>query len=41
MKCDLYDNSFLPIALINRAVSLAEKPSSQLLKIFAKDSLQS
>ena len=40
MKCDLYDNSFLPIALINKAVSLADKPSAQILKIFAKDVLK-
>ncbi|BAI81764.1 conserved hypothetical protein (plasmid) [Deferribacter desulfuricans SSM1] len=40
IKCDLYDNSFLPIALINKAVSLSEKPSSQLLKLFTKEHLK-
>jgi len=40
MKCDLYDNSFLPITLINKAVSIADKPSAKLLKIFAKESLK-
>ena len=36
LKCDLYDNSLLPVALINRAVSLANRPSAVILEKFAQ-----
>lgn len=36
LKCDMYDNSLVPIALVNHLVSLANHPSSILLEKFAK-----
>lgn len=36
LKCDMYDNSLLPIALANKLVSLSDHPSSVLLEKFAK-----
>jgi hypothetical protein len=38
-KCDMYDNSLLPVALANKLVSLANHPSSRILQKFAKNSL--
>lgn len=37
LKCDLYYNSLVPIVLANKLVSLADHPSSDLLKSFAQD----
>lgn len=34
LKCDMYDNSLFPIALVNRLVSLSDHPSSRILKKF-------
>ncbi len=39
LKCDMYDNSLLPITLVNKLVSLADHPSSVILEKFAKESL--
>ncbi len=39
LKCDMYDNSLLPVALVNKLVSLADHPSSIILEKFAKESL--
>lgn len=39
LRCDLYHNSLLPIALVNKLVSLASHPSSDLIKAFAKDNI--
>lgn len=39
LKCDMYDNALLPIALANKLVSLANHPSSRILQKFAKNSL--
>jgi hypothetical protein len=36
LKSDLYDNSLLPIALVNKLVSLSDHPSALLLEKFAK-----
>lgn len=36
LKSDLYDNSLLPIALVNKLVSLSDHPSSSILEKFAK-----
>ena len=36
LKCDMYDNALLPIALANKLVSLAQFPSSRILQRFAK-----
>ena len=39
LKCDMYDNALLPIALVNRLVSLAQFPSSKILKRFAVNTM--
>lgn len=39
LKCDMFDNSLLPIALANKLVSLAYHPSGVLLEKFAKDKI--
>lgn len=39
LKCDLYYNSLVPIVLANKLVSLADHPSADLLKTFAKDNI--
>lgn len=35
LKCDMYENSIVPIALVNQLVSLANHPSSKMLEKFA------
>lgn len=35
LKCDMYENSIIPIALVNQLVSLANHPSSRMLEKFA------
>lgn len=35
LKCDMYDNALIPIALANKLVSLANHPSSRILQKFA------
>ena len=39
LKCDMYDSSLIPAALVNKLVSLAEHPSSVILEKFAKTSV--
>lgn len=39
LKCDMYDNALLPIALANKLVSLANHPSSRILQKFAIDTI--
>lgn len=39
LHCDMYENALLPIALANKLVSLSAHPSSQILKTFAKSSM--
>ncbi len=39
LRCDMYDNSLIPIALVNKLVSLANHPSSKILQRFAVDSV--
>jgi predicted nucleic-acid-binding Zn-ribbon protein len=39
LRCDMYDNSLLPIAVVNKLVSLSNHPSAVLLEKFAKASL--
>ena len=41
LKCDMYDSALLPIALVNKLVSLADHPSSALLQTFATNSMAS
>lgn len=36
LRCDMYDNSLLPVALVNKLVSLSNHPSAVLLEKFAK-----
>lgn len=35
LKCDMYDNALIPVALANKLVSLANHPSSKILQKFA------
>jgi hypothetical protein len=39
LKCDMYDDSIIPIALVNKLVSLANHPSKILLEKFALKSV--
>lgn len=39
LKCDMYDNALLPVALANKLVSLANHPSSRILQKFAMNSI--
>lgn len=39
LRCSMYDNALLPIVLANRLVSLADVPSSEILKRFVKTSV--
>jgi len=39
LKCDMYENALLPIALANKLVSLSAVPSSKILESFAKASI--
>lgn len=39
LKCDMYENSLLPIALANKLVSLSNHPSSVLLEKFASSQI--
>lgn len=40
LKCDMYENALLPIALANRLVSLSNIPSSKILAKFAKSTIK-
>lgn len=40
LKCDLYENALIPIALANKLVSLSDHPSAQLLQKFARGAVQ-
>ena len=40
LKSDMYDNALLPVALVNKLVSLSDHPSSMLLEKFAKKSIK-
>ena len=39
LKCDMYDDALLPVALVNKLVSLSQHPSMVLLEQFAKKQL--
>ena len=39
LKCDMYDDSLVPIALVNQLVSIANHPSTMLLNKFSKENL--
>ena len=36
LKCHMYDNALVPVALINKLVSLSDHPSNKILSVFAK-----
>jgi hypothetical protein len=40
LRCSMYDNALIPVALANKLVSLSEFPSSRILESFAKDSMR-
>ena len=35
LKCDMYDDAIVPVALANKLVSLSNRPSKVLLEKFA------
>jgi hypothetical protein len=39
LHCDMYDSALIPIALVNKLVSLSAHPSSRILEKFAKESI--
>jgi hypothetical protein len=39
LRCSMYDNALIPVALANKLVSLSEFPSSRILETFAKASI--
>lgn len=39
LRCDMYDNALIPVALANKLVSLAVHPSSRVLQKFAQGAL--
>ncbi len=39
LKCDMYDNALMPVALVNKLISLSQFPSSKILQRFAKMSI--
>ena len=40
LKCDIYENALLPVAIANKLVSLSNHPSSKILERFAKGSMK-
>lgn len=41
LRCSMYDNALIPIALANRLVSLSDFPSRRILKEFAREGVRS
>jgi hypothetical protein len=41
LRCDMYDNALIPVALANKLVSLSDHPSAKILERFAKASMGS
>jgi len=39
LRCSMYDNALLPIALVNKLVSLSDVPSQRILKSFARQAI--
>ncbi len=39
LKCDIYQNALIPVALANKLISLSNSPSSNILEKFAKNSI--
>jgi hypothetical protein len=40
LHCDMYDDALLPVALVNKLVSLSNHPSAKILQRFAVDAVQ-
>jgi hypothetical protein len=40
LRCSMYDNALIPIALVNKLVSLSDFPSARILETFARAQLQ-
>lgn len=40
LRCDMYDNALVPVALANKLVSLANHPSSRILQKFATETVR-
>lgn len=40
LRCSMYDNALIPVALANRLVSLSEVPSSRILESFARGTIR-
>ncbi|PYO40238.1 MAG: hypothetical protein DMD33_18215 [Gemmatimonadetes bacterium] len=40
LRCSMYDNALVPVVLANRLVSLADVPSAEILKKFAKQQVK-
>jgi hypothetical protein len=40
LRCSMYDNALIPVALANRLVSLSDVPSSRILETFARANVQ-
>ena len=40
LRCSMYDNSLIPVALANKLVSLSDFPSQRILTTFARENLQ-
>jgi hypothetical protein len=40
LRCSMYDNALIPIALANRLVSLSDFPSKRILEVFARERLR-
>lgn len=40
LRCDMYDNALVPVALANKLVSLANHPSSRILQKFAIETIR-
>jgi hypothetical protein len=40
LRCSMYDNALIPVALANRLVSLSDFPSQRILEVFARESVK-
>lgn len=40
LRCSMYDNALIPIALVNKLVSLSDFPSARILETFARNRMQ-
>jgi hypothetical protein len=39
LRCSMYDNALIPIALVNKLVSLSDFPSARILETFARETM--